>query len=76
MDKDEIVVAFHPLAEFEALERYTLQWYAKLWLPTLKEAGFKASLSGHTHADRLDGPAHDMPVLQFVGGGPKPEQAT
>lgn len=27
MDEDEIVVAFHPLAESEALESY--QWYAK-----------------------------------------------
>lgn len=49
---------------------------AKLWLPTLKQAGFKAILSGHTHSARLDGPTDEMPVLQFVGGGPKPEQAT
>ncbi len=49
---------------------------AKLWLPTLKEAGFQAVLSGHMHADRVDGPTDEMPVLQFVGGGPKPESAT
>ncbi|APZ96180.1 hypothetical protein [Fuerstiella marisgermanici] len=28
------------------------------------------------HKDRLDPATPDMPVLQFVGGGPKPEQAT
>lgn len=49
---------------------------AKLWLPTLKEAGFQAVLSGHMHRDRLDDSTDDMPVSQFVGGGPKPEQAT
>ncbi len=49
---------------------------AKLWLPTLKEAGFQAVLSGHMHRDRLDDATDDMPVSQFVGGGPKPEQAT
>lgn len=49
---------------------------AKLWLPTLKEAGFQAVLSGHTHRHRVDEPTVDMPVWQFVGGGPKPQQAT
>ncbi|QDT09632.1 metallophosphoesterase family protein [Planctomycetes bacterium K23_9] len=49
---------------------------AKLWLPTLNEAGFQAVLSGHMHRDRLDAATDDMPVCQFVGGGPKPEQAT
>lgn len=49
---------------------------AKLWLPQLKAAGFKAVLSGHTHHPRHDAPTADMPVHQFVGGGPKPEQAT
>ncbi|WP_162006646.1 metallophosphoesterase family protein [Roseimaritima sediminicola] len=49
---------------------------AKLWLPTLKAAGFQAVLSGHMHRDRLDEATDQMPVLQFVGGGPKPEQAT
>ncbi len=49
---------------------------AKLWLPTLKQASFNAILSGHTHSHRLDGPTDDMPVFQFVGGGPKPDQAT
>lgn len=49
---------------------------AKLWLPTLKEAGFHAILAGHTHRHRLDQPTSDMPIRQFVGGGPRPEQAT
>jgi predicted phosphodiesterase len=49
---------------------------AKLWLPTLKAAGFHAVLSGHMHRDRLDGPTDEMPVLQFVGGGPQPANAT
>lgn len=49
---------------------------AKLWLPTLKEAGFQAILSGHMHSDRVDGPTDKMPVLQFVGGGPAIESAT
>jgi 3',5'-cyclic AMP phosphodiesterase CpdA len=49
---------------------------AQLWLPMLKQAGVRAILSGHMHQDRLDAATPDMPVLQFVGGGPKPEQAT
>ncbi|MDV6029108.1 MAG: metallophosphoesterase [Phycisphaera sp. RhM] len=49
---------------------------AKLWLPTLKQAGVQAVLSGHMHRDRLDDASDTMPVSQFVGGGPKPEQAT
>lgn len=49
---------------------------AKLWLPTLEKAGFQAVLSGHTHSDRLDEATDVNSVLQFVGGGPKPEQAT
>ena len=49
---------------------------AKLWLPLLKQAGIHALLSGHMHKDRLDAATSEMPVLQFVGGGPKPEQAT
>ena len=49
---------------------------AKLWLPQLKAAGFAAIISGHTHNPRHDPPTTDMPVHQFVGGGPKPEQAT
>lgn len=49
---------------------------AKLWLPTLKEAGFQAILSGHMHADRLDEATDEMPVVQFVGGGPSLESAT
>jgi hypothetical protein len=49
---------------------------AKLWLPQLKAAGFEAVLSGHTHRARHDAPTAEMPVHQFVGGGPKPEQAT
>jgi acid phosphatase type 7 len=49
---------------------------AKLWLPQLKAAGFEAVISGHTHRARHDGPTAEMPVHQFVGGGPEPEQAT
>ncbi|HQX51871.1 MAG TPA: metallophosphoesterase [Planctomycetaceae bacterium] len=49
---------------------------ARLWLPLLKQAGVLAVLSGHMHKDRLDATTSEMPVLQFVGGGPKPEQAT
>lgn len=49
---------------------------AKLWLPTLNVAGFQAVLSEHMHSHRLDGPTDEMPVLQFVGGGPQPENAT
>ncbi len=49
---------------------------AKLWLPTLIESGFQAILSGHTHRHRLDAPTETTPISQFVGGGPKPEQAT
>ncbi|MCO8121246.1 metallophosphoesterase [Stieleria sp. TO1_6] len=49
---------------------------AKLWVPILEEAGFQAVLSGHTHRDRLDVATDDMPIAQFVGGGPKLEQAT
>jgi predicted phosphodiesterase len=49
---------------------------AKLWLPTLQEAKFQAVLSGHTHRHRMDEPTDDMSVLQFVGGGPKTEDAT
>lgn len=48
----------------------------KLWLPTLKTSGFHAILSGHMHSHRHDLPTEDMPVHQFVGGGPKPENAT
>ncbi|WP_417747205.1 metallophosphoesterase family protein [Rosistilla oblonga] len=49
---------------------------AKLWLPTLVESGFQAVLSGHMHRDRLDSATEEMPVLQFVGGGPTAEKAT
>jgi predicted phosphodiesterase len=49
---------------------------AKLWLPHLKAAGFEAVISGHTHRARHDTPTAEMPVHQFVGGGPDPEQAT
>ncbi len=43
---------------------------AKLWLPLLKEAAVTAILSGHMHQDRFDVETPDMPILQFVGGGP------
>jgi predicted phosphodiesterase len=49
---------------------------AQLWLPILKRAGVQAILSGHMHRDRLDAATEEMPILQFVGGGPKPAQAT
>jgi len=49
---------------------------AKLWLPQLKAAGFNAVISGHTHRARHDAPTEGMPIHQFVGGGPTPEQAT
>jgi acid phosphatase type 7 len=59
----------------ESYARYS-GFGARLWLPQLKAAGFKAVLSGHTHHARHDAPTTEMPVHQFVGGGPKPEQAT
>jgi 3',5'-cyclic AMP phosphodiesterase CpdA len=43
---------------------------AKLWLPILKQVGFQSVLSGHTHRDRVDQPTTEMPIHQFVGGGP------
>ena len=49
---------------------------AKLWLPQLKAVGLDAVISGHTHRARHDAPTPKMPVHQFVGGGPKPKQAT
>jgi len=49
---------------------------AKLWMPTLQQAGFQAVLSGHTHSHRLDDSTDAMPIAQFVGGGPRPQQAT
>lgn len=49
---------------------------AKLWLPSLKEASFQAVLSGHTHRHRLDEATDEMPVVQFVGGGPQLKRAT
>lgn len=49
---------------------------AKLWLPTLREARFAAVISGHTHQHRIDDPTDTEPVMQIVGGGPRPESAT
>lgn len=49
---------------------------AKLWLPILRQAGFSAVISGHTHRDRIDDPTPDEPITQVVGGGPQPERAT
>ena len=49
---------------------------AKLWLPQLTAAGFRAVVSGHTHQWRSDKPTTDLPISQIVGGGPKPSTAT
>jgi predicted phosphodiesterase len=57
----------------ESFARYS-GFGARLWLPQLKAAGFRAIISGHTHSARHDAPTSEMPVHQFVGGGPNPEQ--
>jgi hypothetical protein len=49
---------------------------AKLWLPILRKAGFAAVISGHMHQHRIDDPSDTEPVMQIVGGGPRPEAAT
>ncbi len=49
---------------------------AKLWLPLLQQANCHAILSGHMHRDRLDPATPEMPIPQFVGGGPAPTSAT
>lgn len=49
---------------------------AKLWLPILREAGFAAVISGHMHQHRIDDPTDTEPIMQVVGGGPRPEGAT
>lgn len=49
---------------------------SQLWLPTLREAGFQAVISGHTHRHRVDEPTDSESVVQIVGGGPQPERAT
>ncbi|QEG39879.1 metallophosphoesterase family protein [Roseimaritima ulvae] len=49
---------------------------AKLWLPLLQQANCRAILSGHMHRDRLDPATPEMPIPQFVGGGPAPASAT
>lgn len=49
---------------------------AKLWLPLLRQAGFAAVISGHTHRHRIDDPNENESVMQIVGGGPRPESAT
>ncbi len=49
---------------------------AKLWLPILREARFAAVISGHMHQHRIDDPSDTEPVMQVVGGGPRPEGAT
>jgi hypothetical protein len=42
----------------------------------LREAGFAAVISGHTHSHRIDEASETEPVMQIVGGGPQPERAT
>lgn len=49
---------------------------AKLWLPILRESRFAAVISGHMHQHRIDDPTDNEPVMQIVGGGPRPEAAT
>jgi len=49
---------------------------AKLWLPILREARFVAVISGHRHKHRIDDPVNTEPIMQIVGGGPRPEGAT
>ena len=49
---------------------------ARLWLPSLIASNVQAILSGHTHSHRVDASTKDVPVHQFVGGGPRPSSAT
>ena len=48
----------------------------KLWMPVLADAGCQMMVSGHRHAHRVDDPREEEPVMQVVGGGPSPKQAT
>ncbi len=80
----KIVTSHIPLRGLEGqTDGTTLDGYAKFsgfgekfWLPTLIESGFQTILSGHTHRHRLDPATEKIPIVQVVGGGPKPEQAT
>ena len=47
-----------------------------MWLPLLRAAGCRLVLSGHTHRHRVDPPTADEPIMQVVGGGPRPSGAT
>ncbi|TVP97523.1 MAG: metallophosphoesterase, partial [Planctomycetaceae bacterium] len=49
---------------------------ARLWLPILRQAGFHAVISGHTHRHRIDDATDSEPIVQVVGGGPQPDRAT
>ncbi len=49
---------------------------SKLWMPILREAGFRAVISGHTHRFRIDEATESEPVMQVVGGAPRPDRAT
>jgi hypothetical protein len=48
---------------------------ARLWLPTLREAGVRLVVSGHQHAWHVIEPCDGLP-MQVIGGGNEPYNAT
>ncbi len=48
---------------------------ARLWLPTLREAGVRLVVSGHQHAWHVIEPYDGLP-MQVIGGGNEPYNAT